>query len=186
MITVTRDGEGKDRQLTAPSITDVARVQDVAGEVFELKPCEVFSWIDPDTKEIFHFDVEGMRAYAEAGLPGVEKVRFPIEFEMAEMFLKDRFVDMEYVKNIIAKLESKFRQNGALDFTKEKALQPLLGIAMPDGTHLTVDGHHRLVLWTMLKLPEGLMEMFDYETAKMFMLDVPAEVNESIRLELSA
>lgn len=151
---------------------------------FSLEQSEVFSWLDPESKELFHFDIAPMRAYAEAGSPGVEKVCFQIEPEMAELFMKDRAVDVEHVKHTAMELIDR-AMLPTFDASTERSLQPLIGVSMPDGTHLTVDGHHRLVMWTILNIPDGWMWMFEYETSKRFLLDVPESVNERLRAELS-
>jgi len=151
---------------------------------FRLEQSEVFSWIDPDTKELFTFDIERMRSCAEAGESGTEKVSFPIKPEMAELFLKDRAVDAEHVKRTSMELIDRM-VDGPVDLSKEKSLQPLIGIALPDGKTLTVDGHHRLVMWTIMNLHYGLMWLFEYETAKQFILTMPDDVTYRIRAELS-
>lgn len=153
--------------------------------IFVLRAAEVFSWLNPDTKDLLHFDVEGMRSYAELGGIGVEKGRFSIEPAMAEFFLKSRGVDTQYVMTQARELHERLVRDGKLDFANEKALKPMIGVQMSDGTQLTVDGHHRAVLWAALKMPWGLMWLFTEEAVKPFLLDMPASVNERLRLELS-
>lgn len=88
---------------------------------------EVFSWEDPDTKVLKHFNATMMGRYA------VEH-RFPVvEFEMTQE-----------VVNFIKKFRG--TEQWKLDRLKEPYLSlPVIMLDCDDGTQLCVDGHHRIL-----------------------------------------
>jgi len=85
---------------------------------------------------------------------------------------------------MIDDLRARFDADGTIDPAKEKHLQPMIGVLFPNDKTVTVDGNHRLVMWSMLNMPDGLMWLFTYEAAQRFLIEPDAWCKEQIRKEM--
>lgn len=100
--------------------------------VLVFQQSEVFEWrAHPDSLPMF-FDVAAMREYARAEVPeGVEVCGMELTASIVKHCLEHRGVS----------------EARAMALPPEALQDPAIGCELPDGTMLTVDGHHRLVAW---------------------------------------
>lgn len=131
---------------------------------------QVFTWVDPDLDKVFHFDINRMIAYAKTGGAGVTKIKFAIEPDDVKMIIEKRGIDFEYCRKLVRE-------------TPEKLLEPILTIEYSKDPlkHVTVDGHHRYVIWHALKIPDALTYLFEQGSWEQFTLDLPKPMSDALR-----
>lgn len=88
---------------------------------------KVFTWQNPDTLE--ELTIASDRITEWARLNFIEIVLTPVERKWALDFLDHRGIEQHRLERI----------------QPEHLEEPIVYCAMPDGTHLLVDGHHRYV-----------------------------------------
>lgn len=123
--------------------------------MLRMKDChpldEIFSHVDEEGVER-HFNATKMREWALLHLNNVELLTVPI--------------DPSYISFIV---HARGVEDGKINRMREPYLsQPVLGVHFPDGSTLTVDGHHRLVkrfmlgmpLYDIIRFPLGTWERF--------------------------
>lgn len=90
---------------------------------------EIFTYHYAQTGVTWNFNATKMFAHASQPDSGIECVEVPIDAWFAEFVRRHRGIEQ-----------------WRLDRLQEPYLSlPIVGVDMPDGTFLTVDGHHRLM-----------------------------------------
>jgi hypothetical protein len=109
---------------------------------FLRKPEVAFTYQDPDTGEVTTIAVE--RLARDPDLLALEVFLIPVIREVAEEFLRDRGIEQHRLARITADDLDKY---------------PMMIAIWPDGSHLTLDGHHRYVKAHNLGLPHAQARM---------------------------
>lgn len=134
-----------------------------------MRPGEMFTWIDPGDGRLFTFNVWSMAKYAATRPPSVERIQFTIDPAHVAMILAHRSVDVSYARRL----------------TLAELRVPLIGVEMPDGTTLTVDGHHRYWRWFDLGMPDALMDRFAVDAYAEFLVTLDPAYEAQIRREIA-
>lgn len=125
---------------------------------------ECFTHRDHDGT-IRHFNATAMNKYVDAHPDSdlFETIDYPPDLEWAKWCVMNRGIEAEHLARI----------------TEQKRTRPILGVVMPAGTTLIVDGHHRLVQWALDDYT-GKMIRFHPGTWDRFLIRLPKELSEAL------
>lgn len=134
----------------------------------ELSDClpfdELFTHIEDGTGKVRHFNPSAMYRELPELLP-----QGRVKAITAEM-------DKSFIAHILAKCGVDDEKLGRM---KEPYLSvPVIGVDMPDGTVLMVDGHHRLVVLAAKGVETYRMYLFPIGEWERFLVTVPGGVHE--------
>lgn len=118
---------------------------------------EVFTHIDEETGLVLHVNASAMFRAAEQHLA------------CGEADAITTYIDHEFIQFIV---ERRGVEQWKIDRLEEPYLSvPALGVWMPDGSVLTVDGHHRLVRWAARGDDTYRIVVFKWETLWQYLIE---------------
>lgn len=107
---------------------------------------EVFTHVNDDDGAQTSYNVTALYRHLtdrwdEVALAGVEKVVVPVDEDHGQYCMERRGVEQDRIAVLVQH--------------PEYLTKPILFVAMPDGSHLLVDGTHRYVIWWMTSRDTG-------------------------------
>jgi hypothetical protein len=122
---------------------------------------ELFTHIDPDDGHVTHFNATRIKdALPTLLLSGsAELLTVEIDPAFITYIIQHRGIEPWKVERLVAPYLN----------------EPIIGVQMPDGSVLTIDGHHRLVRWRRAGKKTYQIYVVAYEASKPFQVDdIPA------------
>ncbi len=134
---------------------------------------EIFTHIDEETGLVLHINASAMLRAAERHLACGEAVAITT------------YMDPEFIQFI---RERRGVEQWKIDRLEQPYLSmPCIGVWMPGGSVLTVDGHHRLVRWAERGDETYRIVVFKWEVLPQYLVeDFPEEFSEFIVEETKA
>lgn len=134
---------------------------------------EIFTHIDEETALSLHINASAMLRAAE------------LHLITGEAQVITTYIDPEFIKFI---RERRGVEQWKVDRLEEPYLSlPAIGVWMPDGSCLTVDGHHRLVRWAERGDETYRIVVFDWDALGQYLVeDFPEDFAEFIVEETKA
>jgi len=131
--------------------------------ISELRLNEItFTHEDDSTKELTTFAVERIAEYIKSN-SGLQKYRIPVDLVHAEFIARNRGIEKHRLVRLLA-----------LDASE---VNPIIVLAMPDGTHLIVDGNHRYLRAALREEPYVIANILERKDWEQFVVEgVPAEL----------
>lgn len=116
---------------------------------------EVFTHLDDGHQTVYA--VTALNRRCLEGGPGIDKLLVQVDEEHAKFCMESRGVEQDRIAELLKNV----------DYLKQR----VIFVAMPDGSHLLVDGTHRYVTYYSLNLPNIPAFMVSWEIAKEFIID---------------
>lgn len=141
-------------------------------KIAELGPTDqVFTWVDPDTNETLHFAATKALFWCVGAIVRGECTGglVPLNEQLKRVLTEQRSIDQEHVKSL----------------TEQQAKMPIVICMMPDGTGLTIDGHHRA--WAAFQRGDTEIRAFILEEPqwrRFIIEDVPQSWTDVVKREL--
>ena len=132
---------------------------------------ECFTHVDDTTGVQTTYAVKMLFDHISTHEDQVEKWSIPVEEHHAKYCIKNRGVEQDRLKILM----------GNVEYLKK----PIVMLAMPDGSHLLVDGTHRYVCYWMLKVPSIPAYMVPFDVAKPFIIEDAPQMEEDALMEWS-
>lgn len=132
---------------------------------------ECFTHIDDATGVQTTYAVTALYKHVSTHEDQVEKWSIPVEEYHAKYCIEKRGVEKDRIQILIDNV----------DYLKK----PILMIAMPDGSHLLVDGTHRYVCYWMLKVSNIPAYMVPWAVAQPFIIEDAPQMDEDRVMEWS-